>query len=217
MRNTVQSVHPKNGLPFGVVLALGAVFAILAVTTAIPAHANPGVTSTCDPTNPTCTLVSMTPGSTVTIKYDHAWDALECSAANAVAGNCTLCVWTSDNILDVTHSCAAGGSTGNNGFTFSGDALHHTILVPIGTAGTHVSSLVVTAPSVSAIGGVTVNICLTNPGTLVCSTSTAGTSSAISTQLTVTNVPEFSTSVVFVSVLGLAGLALLKRKALPTR
>jgi len=143
------------------------------------------------------------------VLYDIGWDSLVCTAA----GGCTICVWASDNTLDTSHTCLTGGTSGNNGFTFSGTAKFSTFSIGMGSTGTHTVTLTVTAPLSGAKGGVTVNACLEDLTTTNgCNGTEAGTSSAISTQFI--QAPEFQTGVVLVSALGLAGLLLVRRKSI---
>src|SRR6266704_1868296 len=133
MRTIAQSIQPKK--PLRLLLVLSAAFSMLAIMAPTAVFANPGLDSSCDASNPGCTTVTITAGATVSVLYDHAWDAPVCSAANSVGGHCTLCVWTSASLTDVAHVCSSDGSlslTSNNGFTFSGAALHEFITIPIG-------------------------------------------------------------------------------------
>jgi hypothetical protein len=193
----------------GIAALLATSFVLMGMTAIPSAHANPGMTASCNAANPSCTTVHMLPGQTLSIFYDIGWDSLVCSTS----GGCNICVWASDGITDVAHGCG-NPSPGNNGFVFNpSTAKSSTFAIAQGSSGTQTVSLSVTAPLASAIGGVTVNACLLQTGSSTACSTTAGTSSAISTQLV--QAPEFATTVVLMGAIGFAGLALLKRKSLP--
>src|ERR1022692_3932194 len=124
MRTYLKSINSTQSKksPFGILIVLGAAVAMLAIMAPTAVFANPGLDSACDASTPTCTSVTIAPGATVTVSYDHTWDAPVCTVANAnSSGYCTGCVWTSNSLTDTAHACSSDGSlslTSSNGFTF---------------------------------------------------------------------------------------------------